>query len=175
MRNKTIRLLILGYAAILTLGACGDKKPPLDLSSPKPTVSTTEPIRVEYREMNGVKAIPVKINGVSMDVIYDSGCSGISLSAHEVKTLVKNGCIDEADVEGLDYSVIADGSVMENLVVNLRKIEIGQGDRKLTLHNKRATVVLNSDAPVLLGNAVFDEVARVEADNDNHTINFYPR
>lgn len=43
------------------------------------------------------------------------------------------------------------------------------------LHNKTATVALNQVAPILLGNAVLDELASVEVDNVKKTINFYKK
>ena len=40
------------------------------------------------------------------------------------------------------------------------------------LHNVEATVALNQNAPILLGNDVLDELASVKVDNVNKTINF---
>ena len=66
---------------------------------------------------------------------------------------------------------MADGSIVPNAVYQIREIEIG-GKDGFKLFNIETTVSLNQEAPVLLGNAVFDQVASVEVDNINETINF---
>lgn len=106
-----------------------------------------------------------------MSMIYDTGCSGVHLSLNELQTLFKNGKFSEDDIIGSNYSQIADGSIVENGLINLREVEIG-GEDGLVLHNVEATVALNQNAPILLGNDVLDELASVKVDNVNKTINF---
>ena len=79
--------------------------------------------------------------------------------------------LSEDDIIGSNYSQIADGSIVENGLINLREVEIG-GEDGLVLHNVEATVALNQNAPILLGNDVLDELASVKVDNVNKTINF---
>lgn len=68
---KRILFIIL---SVIAFSSCdSSKKPPVNLSR---TVAKNE-ISVPYSEINGVKTIPVKLNGVSMDMIYDPGCSEI--------------------------------------------------------------------------------------------------
>ncbi len=140
----------------------------MDLSKVK---TKKEVISIPYREINGVKTIPVKLNGVSMDMIYDTGCSGVHLSLLELQTLYKNGKFSENDVIGTSLSQIADGSVVQNGEIILREIEIG-GEDGIVLPNVDASVSLNLEAPILLGNGVLDKVAAVEVDNVKKTINF---
>lgn len=145
-------------------------KPPYQLDTPsKPSVS------IAYEEMGGVKVIPVKLNGVTLNMIYDTGCSGIHISLNELQTLYKNGKFSQEDVLGVEYSSIADGSIVENGSINIKEIKIGDGDDCLVLHNKKATVALNQVAPILLGNEVLDELASVEVDNVKKRINFYKK
>lgn len=149
----------------LLCAACNNenKKPPVDLSREKHVIS------VPYSEIGGVKTIPVKLNGVSVDMIYDTGCAGMHLSLYEINTLIKNGKCNASDFKGMTLSTIADGSVVENAVVVLKEVAI---DENLILRNVEATVSLNQSAPILLGNGVLDKVASVEVDNINQTINF---
>lgn len=145
-------------------------RPPYQLDTPsKPSVS------IAYEEMGGVKVIPVKLNGVTLNMIYDTGCSGIHISLNELQTLYKNGKFSQEDVLGVEYSSIADGSIVENGSINIKEIKIGDGDDCLVLHNKKATVALNQVAPILLGNEVLDELASVEVDNVKKQINFYKK
>lgn len=155
-----------------TLASCKQKndKPPYQLDTrSKPSIS------ISYEEMGGVKVIPVRLNGVTMNMIYDTGCSGIHLSLNELQTLYKNGKFGQEDILGVEYSSIADGSIVENGSINIKEIKIGDGDDCIVLHDKKATVALNQVAPILLGNEVLDELASVEVDNVNKKINFYKK
>ena len=154
---------------VLACSSCNTKgkKPPVDLSG----LNSVTDISIPYTELNGVKTIPVKLNGITMSMIYDTGCSGVHLSLNELQTLFKNGKFSEDDIIDSNYSQIADGSIVENGLINLREVEIG-GEDGLVLHNVEATVALNQNAPILLGNDVLDELASVKVDNVNKTINF---
>lgn len=162
---------VLVILSILCMASCSNKdtKPPYDLGN-----TSRACISIPYEEMGGVKIIPVKLNGVTMSMIYDTGCSGISLSLNELQTLYKNGKFDESDIIGVRSSQIADGSIVTNGAINIRKIEIGEGDG-IVLENVEASVKLSQDAPILLGNSVLDELASVEVDNLEKTINFYKK
>jgi predicted aspartyl protease len=161
---------LLCIATILTITSCDSKqkKPPYNLDT---ETTATKCISIPYEEFGGVKFIPVKLNGITMNMIYDTGCSGLHISLNEVQTLAKNGKLDAGDILEASYSMIADGSIVENGTINIKRIEIG-GEDGIVLENIQASVELNQDAPVLLGNAVLDEFASVEVDNISKTINF---
>lgn len=161
--------IIVFLVMVLACSSCNTKgkKPPVDLSG----LNSVTDISIPYTELNGVKTIPVKLNGITMSMIYDTGCSGVHLSLNELQTLFKNGKFSEDDIIGSNYSQIADGSIVENGLINLREVEIG-GEDGLVLHNVEATVALNQNAPILLGNDILDELASVKVDNVNKTINF---
>lgn len=157
---------------MICLSSCEKKasRPPYNLDQPGKAC-----ISIPYEEFGGVKTIPVKLNGITMNMIYDPGCSGIQISLNELQTLAKNGKISEEDVIGVSYSTIADGSIVQNGLINIKQIEIGDSSESLILENIQANVALNQEAPILLGNTVFDELASVEVDNIEKTINFYKK
>lgn len=161
--------MIIAMVCCMLFVSCEPKKqaPPYKLEQKEPKAS----ISIPYEEVGGVKTIPVKLNGVTMSMSYDTGASGIHLSLNEVQTLFKNGKIDKSDILGVGTARIADGSVMENATINIREIEIG-GKEGLVLRDVQASVALNLDAPILLGNSVLDEFASIEIDNVGKTINF---
>lgn len=170
--KRIIFYTFLCFGVTFAMTSCKQKndKPPYQLDTPsKPSVS------IAYEEMGGVKVIPVKLNGVTLNMIYDTGCSGIHISLNELQTLYKNGKFSQEDVLGVEYSSIADGSIVENGSINIKEIKIGDGDDCLVLYNKKATVALNQVAPILLGNEVLDELASVEVDNVKKRINFYKK
>lgn len=170
--KKYFVLSSLFFGLLMTIVSCKPKndKPPYQLDNPN-----TATISIPYEDIGGVKTIPVKLNGITMNMIYDTGCSGIHLSLNEVQTLYKNRKLTANDILGSDYSSIADGSIVEVGKINIKEIVIGDDDNALVLHNKEARVSLNQVAPILLGNEVLDELASVEVDNVGKTINFYKK
>ena len=165
MKQINIALLIF-CAAFLTSCKKTNQAPPYDLGSDDYDV-----VSIPFEEMGGVKVIPVKLNGITMNMIFDSGCSGLSISLNELQTLYKNGKFDQSDVIGVSYATIADGSIVENGAIRIREIGIG-GEDGITIRNVEASVTLNQNAPLLLGNGVLDEVESVEVDNVEKVINF---
>ena len=174
MKKLTIVLLsVVMLSALFSSCDNKQKKPPVDLKE-KEQVELNGEVSVPYSELGGIKTIPVKLNGVSMDMIFDTGCSGMSISLNELLTMQKNGKFSESDIVGITESTTADGSVVEKGLINLHEVEIG-GKDGIILHNVQASVALNQIAPILLGNGVIDAVASVEVDNINKTIKFKRR
>lgn len=124
---------------------------------------------VPYRNDNGVKYVQVKVNGVGFEMIFDTGCSGALISIAEAKYLYEKGKLTQDDFRGTARSQIADGSVVENMVVNLKELVI---DDKVLCPNVEATVSGNINAPLLLGNEILDRVAAITIDNQNQTLKF---
>lgn len=137
-------------------------------------ISNGELTEVPYKEVGGVKFVHVKVNGVGWDMIFDTGCSGTLLSLSEARYLAEKGLLVEEDILGTSHSQIADGRIVENMVVNLRKVSIvANGGATIDCYNVSATVSNNIDAPLLLGNIVLDEVAYdYTIDNIRNVISF---
>lgn len=106
---------------------------------------------------------------MAVDMIFDTGCSGTLISLAEAQYMYSKGLLTEDDILGTSHSQIADGSIVENMVINLDRIVI---DEKLSCHNVQATVCLNNEAPLLLGNEVLNRAASYTIDNENKVIKF---
>lgn len=85
------------------------------------------------------------------------------------KLFGSEGKLTQEDVLGTATSQIADGSLVENMVVNLKEVIIHD---RILCSNVVATVSSNVNAPLLLGNEILDRVATVTIDNENETLNF---
>lgn len=168
-KHTIISFFIVTTISVLSLSSCGNKNrtPPVDLSK----INDAKEVRIPFTEKGGVKVIPVKLNGLEVDMVYDSGCSGMQLSSLEIASLLKMGKFTEGDVRGAALSQIADGSIVKNIVINIREVEIG-GANGFVLKNVEATMAENPEAPVMIGNSVFDKVASVEVDNIRKCIVF---
>lgn len=170
MVNAFIRI---GLFTLLTLFvSCGNKqpkRPPIDFSKQSSNV-----VKIKFDDRNNNQIwIPVKLNGVTMDMLYDTGFNGtVSMSLLELQTLAKQGRFSEDDVCGTSYSSIADGSIVENGVIRLHTLQIADN---LQVKNVYASVAMNQEAPMLIGREVFNQIAsKVEVDNINMTLNITP-
>lgn len=179
----------IAFAAIALLFGCQEKKKPLsfyDSDVPTEVEDTTQTERtptetkvaydagnevaVPFEEQGGVKLIDVMINGqFTVKMILDSGCSGTLISMAEAKYLYDKGCFTEEDILGTTQSQIADGSIVENMVINLRQLVIGN---QIVCNNVTATVSSNTEAPLLLGNEVLNRVPSYSVDNEKKLIIF---
>lgn len=168
MMKSNLAKTIMSVILLMTIASCssGEKTPPIKFPTPD------KEIVIPYKEVSGVPTIPVKINGVSMQMIYDTGASHISMSLNEVLTLCKLGEIRDSDIIGTDSATLADGSTIENVRVRLREVEIG-GENGIKVHNVEATIVPNLAAPLLLGRSAIEKdrsVTSVSTDMTRKTI-----
>lgn len=129
-------------------------------------------IEIPFRTENGVKLVTAKINGLSTDMIFDTGCSGALISPLEVQQLLKRGLVSSDDVLGTSYSTIADGSVVEDAIINIKTLELSNGDNTIICRNVTTQVSSSIAAPVLLGNGVLDRVSSFTIDNEAGVIRF---
>lgn len=130
---------------------------------------TTDVIVVPFRLSGGVKYVKVTINGMGVEMILDTGCSLTLITPAEVQYLIMKGKLTWNDFIGVSQSQIANGSVEENWMVNLKEVII---DEKIPCPNVTATVSNSVEAPLLLGNDVLDRIATIEIDNEKSAINF---
>lgn len=172
------------YISLLVLALCscsGNKKSNANRFDPniwtddfayeQPLSLGGETISIPYVERNGVKYIAVKINGgPTFDMIVDTGCSGVLISIKEAQYLAQSGLLSEDDYKGNALSSIADGSIVENMVFNIKEMIIGG---KIVCPDVDVTVSNNISAPMLLGNGVFDRISSFSIDNTNKQIIFH--
>lgn len=126
-------------------------------------------ISIPFVEKSGVKYVKVSINGMEFEMILDTGCSSTLISVAEANYLYQKGYITENDYLGKSKAQIADGSIVEDMVFNLKEVII---DNKIRCIDVTATVSANTNAPLLLGNEVLNRVASYTIDNRHQMINF---
>ena len=125
-------------------------------------------ITLKMTEKDGVYMVPIYINDTKMNFIFDTGASDITISATEARFLYKQGTLTEEDVLGTQSYQIADGSISEGTIINLRTVQIG-GE---TLTNIKASVIHNRLAPLLLGQSALAKFGKVSIDYNNKEIIF---
>lgn len=124
--------------------------------------------KVTMRKDGGVYLVPINVNGLDLEFIFDTGASTICISSAEALVMLRQGKITEEDVLGQSQFQDATGGISVGTIIRLRSIEIGG----ITLHNVEANVVDNIQAPLLLGQTALSKFGKVTIDYDNNTIEF---
>jgi aspartyl protease family protein len=133
-----------------------------------PPDTTTSSNIIKMRERQGVYTVPVEVNGVPMEFIFDTGASDIVLSSAEAIFLYRNGKLSLDDIGGKRQYQIADGTIAEGTLINLRTVKIGNK----VLENVEASVVKNLDAPLLIGQSALNRFGRITIDYKRLEIGF---
>ncbi|GHT39890.1 hypothetical protein AGMMS49965_07210 [Bacteroidia bacterium] len=131
-------------------------------------VGQPKPVVVKMHEKNGVRYIPMKINGQELDFVFDTGASSICISLLEARILVKNGLLSNDDVIGEEQFRDATGRLSVGTKINLNTVKIGDKE----LYNVEATIIDNYGAPCLLGQTVLSRFGTYKIDNAKQEIVF---
>ena len=125
--------------------------------------TTISRIAIKMDSIGGVYQIPCFVNGVKMNFIFDTGASSVSISLTEALFLARNGYLDKEDIIGRNQSMIADGSVVENMEINLHSIDIAG----ILLTDVKATIIGSLSAPLLLGQTALRRLGKIEIIGDS--------
>lgn len=135
-----------------------------ELSMPEKEETVTE-IAVK-RSPGGTFEIPCDINGLPLQMVFDTGASDVTISSVEANFMFKNGYLSEKDIKGKKYYQIANGQISEGTTITLREVKIGDA----VLHNVDASVVKSQKAPLLLGQSAMERFGTITIDNQNNTL-----
>lgn len=121
---------------------------------------------IKMTKKGGVFEIPVEINDMPFNVIFDTGASEVSISAAEAIVLMKQGKLTKADFKGTEEYVTASGDIVEGTKVVLRKLKIGTK----VIRDIEAGVSHSLNAPLLLGQSALSRFGKIVVDNTNQTL-----
>ena len=129
------------------------------------TQETVTEIAVK-RNPGGTFEIPCDINGLPLQMIFDTGASDVTISSVEANFMFKNGYLSDKDIKGKKYYQIANGQISEGTTITLREVKIGDA----VLHNVDASVVKSQKAPLLLGQSAMERFGTITIDNQNNKL-----
>ena len=128
-------------------------------------------IAIPYTEMYGnTIMLPVKINGVGLDMIFDTGASSTCITVADAQYLYDKGRLSEEDILDVQAYQTADGNIRVGLRIVLREVAIGES---ILLNDVEALVVEDQLAPLLLGQSVLKNFKEVSVDRKNRVVKFY--
>ena len=113
---------------------------------------------IQMENYGGVYRIPCFVNGAKMKFIFDTGASNVCLSMTMAEYLYDNGYIEAKDIKGTGSSSVADGRIVDHIVLILKDVQIGD----LHLYNVEAVVVDGQNAPLLMGQSALKKLGSYE-------------
>jgi clan AA aspartic protease (TIGR02281 family) len=122
--------------------------------------------KIQMKREGEVSVIPCKVNGLVLNLIFDTGASDVSLSNVEALFMLKNGYLTIDDILGSTNYMDASGNINEGVSLNLKEIEIAG----LKLYNVKASIVKNNLAPLLLGQSAISKLGGIQLDLNNNTL-----
>ena len=102
---------------------------------------------INLEKDGGIYKIPCIINGLKLKLIFDTGASNICISESVAQMMLENDYLSFDDIKGTSQSQVADGRIVNNTRIIIKKIQIGDK----VLNNIEAVVVHGQSAPLLLG------------------------
>ena len=118
------------------------------------------------RHAGGTFEVPCQINGLTLQMIFDTGASDVTISSVEANFMLKNRYLSEKDVKGKRSYQVATGELSTGTVITLREVMIGD----VLLKNVEASVVGNQRAPLLFGQSAMERFGTITIDNDNNKL-----
>ena len=121
-----------------------------------------------FQRMGGVFVLPATVNGTSTAYfIVDSGASNVQIPEELAEEMKRNGTLTEADSLGQRRFTLADGSGLQQRIVRLRSIRIGER----TMENVMASVS-PARSRALLGQSFLRRLSSWKIDNVRNSIEF---
>jgi clan AA aspartic protease (TIGR02281 family) len=106
---------------------------------------------------------------MTLDFVFDSGATDVSVPADVVSTLMRVGAIKKADFIGKQTYVLANGSKSESVTFTIRSLRVGD----MVLENVRGNVA-SSQGSLLLGQSFLEHFKSWSIDNTKHELFLEP-
>lgn len=129
-------------------------------------ISDAEGQTIKMTKKDGVYEVPCTINGLNLSFILDTGASNVVISLTEALFMLKNGHLKESDILEVEKYRIANGQITEGAKMVIRELRIGE----LEIQNVEATIIKNTNAPLLFGVSALKRLGSIEIDYDKETI-----
>lgn len=139
----------------------------LDLASNNLSSKKSKTYRIPFKSnYGGTFKVASKINGLPLNMMFDTGSSDILISQTEVDFMLKNGLLSDKDFTGEIAYQLANGEFETSKTLILKKVEFGG----LILRNVLAAVSKNKDVGMLFGQSAMTRYGKITIDNKKKEI-----
>jgi len=148
-------------------------RPPIYGDNAQDKAKKELPFETKYD--GGSPVVTIVLNGESLSgVVWDTGATMTQISQLEFVKLIKSGKIDQkADFVGYMPFTIADGSVVNEPVYNIKEVSLNcKNGQVLTCYNIEVCVTENLFADMLLGQNVMQKLPKCSVNTLKQVIEF---
>ena len=138
-----------------------------DLSLKNSSYTKPRTYKIPFKpNLGGTYEVASKINGLPLNMTFDTGSADISISQTEVDFMLKNGLLSDKDFNGERMYELANGALEMCRTLILKKVEFGG----LILKNVQAGVAKNKNAGMLFGQSAMSRYGKITIDNKKKEI-----
>ena len=138
-----------------------------DLSSRNLSYTKPRTYKIPFKpNLGGTYEVTSKINGLPLNMTFDTGSADIYISQTEVDFMLKNGLLSDKDFNGERMYELANGALEMCKTLILKKVEFGG----LILKNVQAGVTKNKSAGMLFGQSAMSRYGKITIDNKKKEI-----
>lgn len=113
--------------------------------------------------------VDVKLNGFqSQKFIFDTGASALVINSRLYSMMVQNRYLTSNDIIGSTKVIVADGSTIDAQIIRIASLSLGA----IQIKNIDALVMPDSNAPLLIGQSVFNQFGKIAIDYQKKVIEF---
>jgi len=111
--------------------------------------------------------VGVRLNGFSsQNFIFDTGASALVINSKLYRAMVQNRYLTNQDIIGSTKVIVADGSTIDAQIIRIASLSLGT----IQIKNIEALVMPDSNAPLLIGQSVFNQFGKISIDYQKKVI-----
>ncbi|WP_445752892.1 retropepsin-like aspartic protease family protein [Polaribacter sp.] len=126
---------------------------------------------IEMNNINGIYQIPCIVNGISMNFIFDTGASDVSISLKEANYLIENAKLKKEDILSKVNYRVASGEIIEGTKIIIKNLQIGN----IKLQNVEASIIHEQKAPLLLGQSAIGRIGKYSIEGNKLILENSPK
>jgi len=124
-------------------------------------------ISFKTQEKTGLYVIPVILNGFNEEFVYEDRAAA-QVNAEKALEMLNDGIIGKEDFEGDISQVLANNSIRNNSIFNIKELRIGAR----TIRNVKFVVVQRQINPIVLGRQIMQRIGNYTIDENTLQITF---
>ena len=121
----------------------------------------------KIQEKTGLYIIPVILNGFNEEFVYEDRASA-QVNSEKALQMLEDGIIGKDDFEGDITQILANNSIRNNSIFNIKELRIGAK----TIQNVKFVVVQRQMSPLVLGRQIMQRIGSYTIDDNTLEITF---
>lgn len=119
-------------------------------------------VPIEMTEATGVYYVPCEIDGLPLQLVFDTGASYVSISRPMTQLLERYGYITKQDYIGTAPITVGDGYTKDYPIVNLKTVKVGN----LLVRDVQGVIIEGKNPLMMLGQSAIKKLGATTIDGN---------